>query len=284
MESALANVDLGRYRRIVQMIWDPEPSNNTSLDLPVWCLGQSYSLSDDSHQTPDARTGCDAELPATPTTTSLTPPPSNQIKETSALPENTPETPQESAWGSFSSSLAYDESTQEGAWPSGFLDDFGSRLWMTYRSDFDTIPRSSDPKAASMMSLSMRIRTQLGDQTGLSSDSGWGCMIRSGQSLLANTISILRLGRGMVALKSNEAMRLVETLTKNIDWRRGKLPHSERQIISMFADDPNAKYSIHNFVRHGATACGKYPGEWFGPSATAQCIQYVVYSLPCTKT
>jgi cysteine protease ATG4 len=47
----------------------------------------------------------------------------------------------------------------------------------------------------------------------------------------------------------------------------------ERRIISLFADDPKAPYSIHKFVEHGATACGKYPGEWFGPSATARCIQ-----------
>lgn len=42
----------------------------------------------------------------------------------------------------------------------------------------------------------------------------------------------------------------------------------------MFADDRRAPYSIHNFVAHGAQFCGKYPGEWFGPSATAQCIRY----------
>lgn len=58
-----------------------------------------------------------------------------------------------------------------------------------------------------------------------------------------------------------------------IDWRRGDLPEEERKLIQLFADDPRAPYSIHNFVQHGAKACGKYPGEWFGPSATARCIQ-----------
>lgn len=47
----------------------------------------------------------------------------------------------------------------------------------------------------------------------------------------------------------------------------------ERHILSLFADDPRAPFSIHNFVDHGARACGKYPGEWFGPSATARCIR-----------
>jgi cysteine protease ATG4 len=26
-------------------------------------------------------------------------------------------------------------------------------------------------------------------------------------------------------------------------------------------------------------ACGKHPGEWFGPSATARCIQYKNFSF-----
>lgn len=49
----------------------------------------------------------------------------------------------------------------------------------------------------------------------------------------------------------------------------------ESRLLSLFADDSRAPFSIHNFVQYGATACGKYPGEWFGPSATARCIQYV---------
>ena len=58
------------------------------------------------------------------------------------------------------------------------------------------------------------------------------------------------------------------------DWRRKTPDVEEHKILQLFADDPRAPYSIHNFVRHGAVACGKYPGEWFGPSATARCIQY----------
>lgn len=50
-------------------------------------------------------------------------------------------------------------------------------------------------------------------------------------------------------------------------------PDHERRLIALFADDPQAPYSIHKFVRYGENLCGKYPGEWFGPSATARCIQ-----------
>jgi len=77
-------------------------------------------------------------------------------------------------------------------------------------------------------------------------------MIRSGQSLLANALVLTRLGR---------------------DWRIGERPDEERQLLSLFADDPKAPFSVHKFVEHGASACGKHPGEWFGPSATARCIQ-----------
>ncbi|KAH8169056.1 peptidase family c54 domain-containing protein [Sarocladium implicatum] len=259
----MANVDLGRYRRIVQMFWDPEPTNDTSLDQPVWCLGRSYKLKSKSRTQPIDEVNKDAasddQNQASPSAPSQSG--SSDADPSSTVlvsPPNALATPPQSASSSFSSSLAYEEPSQdEGRWPQGFIEDFESRLWMTYRCDFDTIPKSSDPKSSSSMSLSMRIKSQLSDQAGFSSDSGWGCMIRSGQSLLANSILSLRLGR---------------------DWRRGMNTQEERNIISQFADDPRAPYSIHNFVKHGEAACGKYPGEWFGPSATARCIQALANS------
>ncbi|CAM1503721.1 Fc.00g013120.m01.CDS01 [Cosmosporella sp. VM-42] len=253
MEAAIANVDLGRYRRIVQMFWDPEPTNDPTHDQPVWCLGCSYKRSDgersrakdDGAQTPPSTNTPKAEHREQDQSTPTIP------------PANAPETPPESISSSFSSSLAYEDTGPDGGWPPGFLGDFESKFWMTYRSEFEPIPRSTDPKATSNLSFSMRLKSQLGDQGDFSSDSGWGCMIRSGQSLLANAIGMIRLGR---------------------DWRRGRLQKEEREIIREFADDPRAHYSIHSFVTHGASACGKYPGEWFGPSATARCIQALTNS------
>lgn len=58
-----------------------------------------------------------------------------------------------------------------------------------------------------------------------------------------------------------------------VDGRRDRLVLEEKQLVGLFADDPRAPFSIHKFVEHGAAACGTYPGQWFGPSATAKCIQ-----------
>jgi hypothetical protein len=84
----------------------------------------------------------------------------------------------------------------EQGWPESFLLDFESRIWITYRSNFPPIPKPIKQDAYSAMTLSVRLRSQLVDQHGFTSDTGWGCMIRSGQSLLANAMSILLFGRG----------------------------------------------------------------------------------------
>ncbi|KJK67656.1 Peptidase family C54 [Aspergillus parasiticus SU-1] len=145
-----------------------------------------------------------------------------------------------------------DDVTAHG-WPEAFVSDFESKIWMTYRSDFPPIPRPDNDEANHPMTLTVRIRTQLMDPQGFTSDTGWGCMIRSGQSLLANAMLTLCLGR---------------------DWRRGDKAEEEARLLSLFADHPDAPLSIHRFVKYGAESCGKYPGEWFGPSATARCIEY----------
>ncbi|KAM0478311.1 hypothetical protein ACHAPX_005501 [Trichoderma viride] len=257
MESNIS--DLGRYpRKIMQMFWDPEPANDVNSDQPVWCLGRSYKLDDPSSKAASktASVSHDAPESSQPDAAAASPP-AQSPPPVSKAPVNALETPPASTSSSLTSAVAEEEPPPGRGWPAGFVEDMSSKFWMTYRSGFEPIPKSIDPKAASALSFSMRIKSTLSDSAGFSSDSGWGCMIRSGQSLLATTIGILRLGR---------------------DWRRGQSQEEERHLISMFADDPRAPYSIHNFVRHGATACGKYPGEWFGPSATAQCIQALTSS------
>lgn len=196
----MANVDFGRYRKIVQMFWDPEPANDKLLDQPVWCLGQSYKLQKDGpiRNAAQGQTKNDKQKLAAVVRTETREHPTSPA----LLPKHAPDTPPESTPSSFSST-GYSDASHDNGWPQDFLNDFESRFWMTYRNEFKPIPRSTDPRALGAMSLSMRIKYQLGDQGGFSTDSGWGCMIRSGQSLLANAIAMVRLGRGTYVLLLN---------------------------------------------------------------------------------
>lgn len=138
-----------------------------------------------------------------------------------------------------------------------------------------------------------------GGGKGLTTDAGWGCMLRTGQSLLANALIVTHLGR---------------------DWRRGPLPaspgsvrrgssHSSQagmdkvpqeeedleepseeeqralkeewlrhatyaRILSWFLDDPSpaCAFGVHRMAREGKRL-GKEVGEWFGPSTAAGAIK-----------
>ncbi|KAI9707261.1 MAG: Cysteine protease atg4 [Candelina mexicana] len=235
-------LEFPRYKRIVQYFWDPEPRNDDTNNSPIWCLGRQYNGGSDSASGPVAERS------------SLRGSTSPELTQNSSLATK------DATDRTVDQGLSYDESRgggNNGLWPSPFLDDIESRIWLTYRSNFSPIPRSRDKMSHSAMTFAVRLRSQLIDQGGFSSDAGWGCMIRSGQCLLANALLISRLGR---------------------DWRRGHQESEERQLISMFADDPQAPFSIHRFVEHGASACEKHPGEWFGPSATARCIQALAHA------
>ena len=181
----MAGVDLSRYKRVVQYFWDPEPTNNGDSTLSVWCLGRQYSL----------------PLLAESTFKETIPPP---IEPRGATAERQKQPEQETFEVIKSSELERgtsirnynDVQSNEAGWPHAFLDDFESRLWFSYRSGFPAIPKSQDPKATASMSFSVRLRSQLTEQNGFTSDTGWGCMIRSGQSLLANAMLMLCLSRG----------------------------------------------------------------------------------------
>ncbi|KAI1006353.1 putative cysteine protease [Podosphaera aphanis] len=230
----MAAVNFSRCKRLVQSFWDPEPVNDTSNLASIWCLGVEYNSIQHSCATVNTPDSASPLQKATSPTTSR------------------PATPPQSISSSLRSTPCNDSASEDASWPSGFLDDFESKITFTYRMGFPAIPRTRDDIKATALSLSVLIRSHVTEGVGFTSDTGWGCMIRSGQSLLANALIILKLGR---------------------DWRRGSSISEERKIISLFADDPRSPYSIHKFVEHGEVACGKHPGDWFGPSATARCIQ-----------
>lgn len=140
-----------------------------------------------------------------------------------------------------------------------FLLDVHSRIHLTYRTRFAPIPRAADGPSPLSFHFLFRdnplntIENVLFNSDCFNTDIGWGCMIRTGQSLLANAIQIALLGRGF---------RVNEDGTG-----------SESEILGMFMDNFEAPFSIHNFVKKGLELSNKKPGEWFGPAATSRSIQ-----------
>jgi len=131
--------------------------------------------------------------------------------------------------------VEYDGSDEIGR--KAFLEDFSSRIQLTYRSGFTTP------------------LTLVGGKE-INSDSGWGCMLRVTQMALAQCFVSLKFGR---------------------EWRfdaaRDLEPNSDYlQIVSCFLDTPSALLSLHNLVAAGQRLLGKAPSEWFGPTSAARAV------------
>lgn len=128
-----------------------------------------------------------------------------------------------------------------------FKRDFISRIWMTYRKEFQTM-----------------------DDSNFTSDCGWGCMIRSGQMLLAQGLIMHFLGRGWRWDPSEESLRI------NFD-SMGFEDGVHRKIIRWFGDTSSkcSPFSIHSLVALGREA-GKKPGDWYGPGAVAHLLKRAV--------
>lgn len=150
--------------------------------------------------------------------------------------------------------------------------DIYSMINFTYRYKFSPIPRSIDgPSPINFQSMFREnplniIENMLINPDCFNSDIGWGCMIRTGQTLLANTIQRIKYGRNF-------------TLSINDDDRNSD-SENDKSIIKLFQDKPEAPFSLHNFVQAGKELSNMKPGQWFGPSATARSIQKLIYDFP----
>ncbi|KAF9089131.1 Cysteine protease atg4 [Mortierella sp. AD031] len=123
-----------------------------------------------------------------------------------------------------------------------FQRDFTSGLiWCTYRHSYPPIKPST-----------------------FTTDVGWGCMLRSGQGLLANALAIQFMGRGWNKPMPGDPMWDIYV-----------------KILSLFLDDMNARspFSVHRIALLGKQL-GKNIGEWFGPSTTSQVTKALVHNYP----
>ena len=88
------------------------------------------------------------------------------------------------------------DTSHDTSWPPDFLSDVQSRIWLSYRTGFPLIPKSDGSGTIHLGKIKNMIRGGGFDPRGYTSDVGWGCMIRTSQSLLANALLFRHLGRG----------------------------------------------------------------------------------------
>jgi cysteine protease ATG4 len=119
--------------------------------------------------------------------------------------------------------------------------DESSLFWFTYRCDFPCI-----------------------EPYGITSDAGWGCMLRALQMMCG------------------QALRLHY---KSRDWRPPVQQQQRRQdpflrsVLTWFADFPSSTesiYSLHNMVAAGLAKYDKLPGEWYGPGTACYVLRDLV--------
>eukprot|EP00794_Sanderia_malayensis_P011206 gene11206-12381_t len=108
-----------------------------------------------------------------------------------------------------------------------------SLLWFTYRKNF----------------------TPIGG-TGPTSDGGWGCMLRCGQMMLAQAMTMRHIGRKW-------------------RWRPKTTNSTYMLILQSFLEKKDSLYSIHQIAQMGVSE-GKQIGQWFGPNTIAQVIKKLV--------
>lgn len=177
-------------RTLLRSVYDPLPTNNSN--EPIWCLGRRYES-----KLPSSKSASTPPDTHAPPSSSPAPPSSSPAPHT-----DRPGLVDEDSWIRTSADESAgkeapnggEDPDHYGGWPQAFLDDFESRPWMTYRSGFSPIQKSQDRNATAAMSF--RVRVQNLAMSAFTSDSGFGCMIRSGQCILANALVELRLGRG----------------------------------------------------------------------------------------
>lgn len=120
-------------------------------------------------------------------------------------------------------------------------------------------------------------------RAGLTTDAGWGCMLRTGQSLLANALIEVHLGRHWRRQAPPlPASRAPGEGQERETWSTERSRYATYvRILSWFLDEPSTAcpFGVHRMAREGKRL-GKEVGEWFGPSTAAGAVKKLVDDFP----
>ncbi|MCO5585190.1 hypothetical protein L7F22_039122 [Adiantum nelumboides] len=125
----------------------------------------------------------------------------------------------------------------------------------------------------------------LAGRSGLTTDAGWGCMLRTGQSVLANALLNVHLGRSWRRNGKPVPASQIDDAQSNYDskdWQIQRQQYAKYvQLLSWFMDEPSSAcpFDVHRMAREGKRL-GKEVGEWFGPSTAAGAIKKLVDEYP----
>lgn len=151
---------------------------------------------------------------------------------------------------------------------------FSSLLWLTYRKGFPQLAGST-----------------------FTSDCGWGCMLRSGQMLLAQGLVLHLLPPGWTWAASHHVIKddlevlpsrpCSSTSVAAVEGPRARRKSlgcsllvggssgseaTHRLLVSWFVDQPGRPFGLHQLVEMGKSL-GKQAGDWYGPAITAHIIR-----------
>lgn len=162
-----------------------------------------------------------------------------------------------------------------------FRRSFSSLLWLTYRRGFPPLLGCS-----------------------LTTDSGWGCVLRTGQMLLARGLLLHLMPLDWTWMANHHSVKDDLDLQdihpsssagprqKNTKLGRNlslgslldrPMEGTHRRVVSWFADHPTAPFGIHKLVNLGKSS-GKKAGDWYGPSIVAHMIRKAVNNSPDLPT
>uniref|UniRef100_A0A669EF89 Cysteine protease n=1 Tax=Oreochromis niloticus TaxID=8128 RepID=A0A669EF89_ORENI len=130
---------------------------------------------------------------------------------------------------------------------------FVSRIWLTYRREFPQLEGST-----------------------WTTDCGWGCMLRSGQMLLAQGLLVHLMPRDWVWPESQQLTDVdFEVFRPRSPSTKDRQEHIHSRLVTWFGDQPPAPFGVHQLVDIGKGS-GKKAGDWYGPSVVAHILRKAV--------